>query len=144
MMRASDKCSSMISVVVDICHRMALLQMLYSMTLTFIFKVKYFIFIVFFLLCICYKKMCRQRMSPADLPRLAWPLPWICFVLLVFCAEIYCKIVIMKPSYALSDDTGHMPRELWQIQSSSRKDGSEVMELLSWLETTCCIYWCIY
>ena len=69
MVRASIKCSSMTSIEVDICHRLGPLQMLYSMTLTFIFKVKHFF------LCIC-KKLCSQCMSPADLPRLAWSPPW--------------------------------------------------------------------
>ena len=41
-MRAREKCSGTIFVDVDIGHRMALLQMLYIMTLTYIFKVTNF------------------------------------------------------------------------------------------------------
>ena len=41
--RASEKCSSMTLIEVDICHRMRALRMLYSVTLTFTFMVKPFI-----------------------------------------------------------------------------------------------------
>ena len=43
MMRVSEKCSSIIFIEIDICHRMGPLRFLYSMILTFIFKVKHFL-----------------------------------------------------------------------------------------------------
>ena len=42
MVRADEKCSSNTFIEVEICHRMGTLRMLYSMTLTYIFKVKLF------------------------------------------------------------------------------------------------------
>ena len=50
MVRASEKCFSVTFIEINICHRMEPLRILYSMTLTFIFKVKHF------LSCIGYKK----------------------------------------------------------------------------------------
>ena len=41
-MRANEKCSGMTFIKVDICQRMGPLRMLYSMTLTYIFKVNHF------------------------------------------------------------------------------------------------------
>ena len=66
--RASEKFSSMIFIEVDICHRMGPLWMLYSATLTFIFKVTHYI-----VMHLLWKKSTRQRMSLADLPRRARP-----------------------------------------------------------------------
>ena len=62
--RASEKCSLMTFIEVDICHRMGALRMVYSVTLAFI----------------CYKKLRRQRMFQADLPRLARPPPTVATV----------------------------------------------------------------
>ena len=58
------KCSSLIFIEVDICHRMGPWQM---------WHLPSFSRSNIFLLCICYKTMHRQRMSPADLPRLTRP-----------------------------------------------------------------------
>ena len=63
--RASNKCLTFIEV--DICHRMEPFRMVYSLTLTFIFKVEHFL--AMHLL----QKLRRRRMSPANLPRLARP-----------------------------------------------------------------------
>ena len=48
----TEKCSSMTFIEIDICHRMAPLRLVYSMTVTFFSRSN------IFLLCICYKKNC--------------------------------------------------------------------------------------
>ena len=62
---------------VDICHPVGPLRLLYSVTLTFIFKFKHFL--VMHLL----NKMCKQQMSPAYLSWLIRP-PWSCSWLEMF------------------------------------------------------------
>ena len=65
-----QKCSGITSIQVDICHRMVPLRVLYSMSLTFIFK------LILFALAI--KKLSKHQWPKADLPRLTWPAPWSC------------------------------------------------------------------
>ena len=67
------------------------LRLVYSMTLTIIFKVKHF------LVMHCYKTMCRQWMNPADLPRLTRPLTME--LLLFYCLGFFLILTNMAPSW---------------------------------------------
>ena len=66
--RANEKYSSITSMYVDICHRLWLLWMVYSVTLNFIFKVKHFLV----------TQMTQVANVTAKLPWLARSPPWSC------------------------------------------------------------------
>ena len=98
MVRVSEKCSSTTFLQVDICHWRKCCECCTMWPWPSFSRSN------IFLLCICYKKLHRQRISPADLLRLARPSRAVALVQIHYMLVLFeLETVIVSIYYAHSD-----------------------------------------